>query len=72
MRVQVTAKTGTKVTKVIEKAPNHFQVSVKASPIEGKANIAIAKALAKHLQVSPSRVVLYRGQKSKEKVFDIF
>lgn len=78
MRVAVTVKTGAKEEKVTEslggstsKSGQDLVVSVKAVPIEGKANQAIAQVLAKHFKTSPSCVTLYRGQKSKQKIFDI-
>ncbi len=48
-----------------------LQVYVKASPLEGKANQEVVKALAKHFAVSKSKVILLRGEKSKNKVFVI-
>ena len=78
MRVSVTVKTNAKEEKVIEllgssdsKNVRDLVVYVKAVPVEGKENMAVAKRLAKHFKVSPSCVTLYRGQKSKQKIFDI-
>lgn len=78
MRVSVTVKTNAKEEKVVEllgssasKNTKDLVVYVKAVPVEGKANMAIAKVLAKHFKTSPSCVTLYRGEKSKQKIFDI-
>ena len=46
-------------------------VYVNQPPLEGKANKAVAEALAKHFKVSKSKVSLLRGEKSKIKVFNI-
>ena len=46
-------------------------VYTKAPAIEGRANLAAAKLLAKHFGVSPSKVRLVRGAASKYKVFEI-
>lgn len=46
-------------------------VYTKAPAIEGRANLAAAKLLAKYLGVAPSRVKLVRGASSKYKVFEI-
>lgn len=46
-------------------------VYVNALPLEGKANKAVADALVKHFGVSRGKVVLLRGEKSKNKVFEI-
>ena len=48
-----------------------LHVYVKEPPLEGKANKAIKEALAKHLHLSKSKVILVKGEKSKQKVFEI-
>ena len=47
------------------------QVRVTAAPENGKANKAVAKLLAKALGVAPSRLVLIRGETSRDKVFRV-
>ncbi len=78
MRVAVTVKTNAREEKVTEsrggsasKYGRELVVSVKAVPVEGKANEALRKILAKHFKTSPSCITLVRGTRSKEKVFDI-
>lgn len=46
-------------------------VYTKAPAIEGRANMAAVKLLAKHFGVAPSKVKLVRGAASKYKVFEI-
>ena len=46
-------------------------VYTKAPAIEGRANLAAVKLLAKHYGVAPSRVKLVRGATSRNKVFEI-
>ena len=46
-------------------------IYTKAPAIEGRANLAAAKLLAKHLGVAPSKVKLLRGATSKYKIFEI-
>ncbi|QJU10492.1 DUF167 domain-containing protein [Candidatus Saccharibacteria bacterium oral taxon 488] len=46
-------------------------IYTKAPAIEGRANMAAAKLLAKHFDVAPSKVKLLRGATSKYKVFEI-
>ena len=48
-----------------------YKVSVKESPVDGKANEAIARALAKHFNVAPSLVNLVSGHIAKQKIFEI-
>jgi len=71
MRVSVTAKTGVKHPGVTVLSPSHFAVSVSEVAHEGKANRAIIKSLARHLNISPSVVVLIKGITAREKIFDI-
>jgi len=44
---------------------------VKAPAKEGRANWAVARALAEYFKIAPSRVELVSGFSSKEKVFEI-
>ena len=71
MNIFVTAKPGARITKIVEIDSTHFRISVHAPAHEGKANTAIIDALADHLGIPKSRVRLLRGEKYKEKVFEI-
>jgi len=55
----------------VEEKDGGLIVFVKAEAKEGKANEAVAKALAKHFGVAPSRVRLISGARSKTKLFEI-
>ncbi|MCJ1964801.1 DUF167 domain-containing protein [Candidatus Nanosynbacter sp. TM7-057] len=46
-------------------------VYVKSPAIEGRANAAAIKLLAKHFKVASSKVKLVRGATSKYKIFEI-
>lgn len=46
-------------------------IYTKAPAIEGRANEAATKLLAKHFGVAPSKVKLLHGATSKHKVFEI-
>ena len=46
-------------------------IYTKAPAVEGRANAAAAKLLAKHFGVAPSKVKLVRGAASKYKVFEV-
>ena len=46
-------------------------IYIKAPAIEGRANVAAMKLLAKHFGVAPSNIKLLRGATSKNKVFEI-
>ncbi len=71
MKISIKVKTSAKVTKVEKISESEYRVSVKAKPVEGKANEAVREALAEHFGIARSRVVLVTGQTSKLKVFNI-
>jgi uncharacterized protein YggU (UPF0235/DUF167 family) len=71
VKISVKAKTSAKVEKIQKIDESHFVVAVKAAPIDGRANIAIAKALASYWGVTQARVKLVSGKTSKMKVFEI-
>lgn len=48
-----------------------IKVKITAAPIEGKANEALVRFLAKELGVSPSSVEIIRGHHSREKTLKI-
>lgn len=45
-----------------------LQARVTAPPLDGKANKALCKLIAKRLGVAPSRVSVVRGEKSRDKL----
>lgn len=71
MRLFVTVKTNARAESVEAVDATHFVVAVKAQPIEGKANVAVAKILARYLGMAPSRLTLRSGATGKRKVFEM-
>ena len=82
MKIFVKAKPNSKKEKIEQISPSsstlwgeknemRFAVAVKEPPKDGKANEAIAKALARHFGVARPRVRLISGFSSREKVFEI-
>ena len=55
----------------VESDDGSLMIYTKAPAIEGRANAAAAKLLAKHFGVAPSKVKLLRGATSKYKVFEV-
>jgi uncharacterized protein len=45
-----------------------LQAKVTAPPVDGKANKALCRLIAKRVGVAPSRVSVVRGEKSRAKV----
>ncbi len=56
---------------VVKNDDETLTVYTKAPAIEGRANAAAIKLLAKHFKVASSKVKLVRGATSKYKVFEI-
>jgi len=56
---------------VVKNDDDTLTVYIKAPAIEGRANAAAIKLLAKHFEVTPSKVKLVRGATSKYKIFEI-
>ena len=48
-----------------------IKVKVTAPPIEGKANMALQKFIAKKLHLASSQVEIMAGQRSREKILRI-
>lgn len=71
MIITVQAKAGSKHESVEKRDDGTYRVCVNAPAQEGKANAAIAKALAKHFDVAKSKVTLLQGVKGKLKRFEI-
>jgi uncharacterized protein (TIGR00251 family) len=46
-------------------------VRVTAPPVEGKANAAVCKLLAKRLRLAPGKVAVLRGASSRDKLIEI-
>ena len=56
---------------VVENDDDTSTAYIKAPAIEGRANAAAIKLLAKHFKVVSSKVKLVRGATSKYKIFEI-
>ncbi len=63
---------GARATRVVGPHADALKIQVHAAPIEGQANIALVKFLAKAFQVPASQVVLKQGSLGRHKVVEIF
>jgi uncharacterized protein (TIGR00251 family) len=52
-------------------ADGGYLVRVTAPPVDGRANDALRRLVARRAGVAPSRVTLVRGEKSREKVLRV-
>lgn len=48
-----------------------LQARVTAPPIDGKANEALCRLIAKRIGMAPSKVAVLRGKKSRNKVVEV-
>jgi len=71
MRIVARVKPNASLNKVIQISENQFEIFTTASAKEGKANKAIIDLLAEFFHLAPSRILLIKGIKSKEKIFEI-
>jgi uncharacterized protein len=71
MIITIIAHPNSKKPRVEKDLFGTLHVYVNQPPLEGKANKAVAGALAEYFKTSKSKVVLVRGEKSKQKVFNI-
>lgn len=71
MKFLVHAQPNAKAERIERIDDGSFLVAVKEPPVKGRANLAIAKALAGFFGVAPSRVRLKSGFSSRNKTFEI-
>jgi uncharacterized protein len=63
----ISVKTSSGKSRIVGEQNGVLKVEVTAPPVEGKANAAIIKLIARSLDVAPSRVSIVAGGKSKKK-----
>lgn len=59
------------VNKIIEIKEGVLYIKIQAPPVEGKANKALKKFLAKILNIKLSQISILKGEKSRNKVIGI-
>lgn len=70
MRIAVRVKPRSRSEEVSVEGDTYV-VKVKAPPVEGRANRAVLRLLAKHLGVSESRLRMVSGFSSRNKVIEV-
>jgi uncharacterized protein YggU (UPF0235/DUF167 family) len=56
---------------ILEERDGVLRVSVAAAPVNGQANAALCKLIAKRAGVARGRVSVIRGERSREKVVHV-
>jgi uncharacterized protein (TIGR00251 family) len=70
-RIEVRLRPGAGRDELLGFRDGVLQARVSAPPIDGRANDALRKLIAKHLRVAPSRVTLVRGERSRDKLIAV-
>lgn len=70
MKITVRVKPNAKKSGV-EKVGEEYIVSVKAPPIEGRANAELIEVLADYFKVPKSKIRIISGIRSKKKIVEI-
>lgn len=55
----------------LEQDGETYKAWVSAPPVDGAANEALIKLVAKHFKLAPSKVQLIRGHTSRDKVLEV-
>jgi uncharacterized protein YggU (UPF0235/DUF167 family) len=71
MKITIFAHPNSRHPRIDKDLLGSLHVYVDQPPLENKANMAVIEALAEYHNVSKSRVKLIRGEKSKQKTFEI-
>lgn len=72
MKIEVVVHPNSKNPRVEKDAIGLIHIYVNAPPLEGKANKAVVESLANFLKAKKSKIILVKGEKSKNKIFKIF
>jgi uncharacterized protein (TIGR00251 family) len=70
-KISVRVRTGAHRDEFVGVLEGMLLVRVAAQAHEGRANRALCRLLAERLAVAPSRVVILRGQRSREKLVEV-
>jgi uncharacterized protein (TIGR00251 family) len=70
-RLQVRVQPRARRDEIAGEREGRLLVRVTAPPVEGRANEAVRKLLAKRLGVAPGRVAVVRGQAGRDKLVEV-
>ena len=68
MKLYINIKPHAREDKVEKISENVYHISVKAPPVEGKANEAMIRLVAKYLDISQSSITLLSGHTRRQKI----
>lgn len=67
--IKIKVHAGEKKNKLVQKAPDTFELWVKAPAEQGRANEAVRALLAQHLNLPENKLSLIKGATSPAKIF---
>ena len=70
-RIEVRLRPGARVDELLGMRDGVLQARVVAPPVDGRANKALCRLVAKRVGVPPSRVSVERGAKSRDKLLRV-
>lgn len=71
VRIAVRLRPGAHADELLGIKDGVLQARVSAPPVDGRANKALCRLVAKRAGVAPSRVAVVRGEKSREKLVEV-
>jgi len=71
MKITVQIKPNSRKGPLVVEQGGDYVVYLREKPVEGEANTALVKLLAKHFGVARSQVTIVRGAKSRTKQVEI-
>jgi uncharacterized protein (TIGR00251 family) len=70
-RLRVRVRPGASRSEILGERDGVLVVRLSAPPVEGRANDALCRLLAKRLRVPPTSVEIVRGAKSRDKLVEV-
>lgn len=70
-RITVRVQPNAKKSEVVGCVDGVWKIKLKAPAIEGRANEALIKFLAKKMEIAPSEIELVKGKTSRTKIVEI-
>ena len=69
IKVKIFVNTGKQ--EIVQKSEDAFEIKVKAKPEAGKANAETLKILSKFFKISETNIKLIKGNKTRNKIFNL-
>jgi len=71
MFLKVKVFPGSRIDEIIKKADDKFEIKVREKAKEGKANKKAKEILARYLNIPEEKLLLLRGAKQRNKIFEL-